>query len=144
MNVDDLVARLHSTSIPPLKTVGAASDLPAVMAAARGVPQSPAAYVLPIAESASPNTRATGAFVQQLTETFGVAFAVRELSDARGGQATVTLDAVRKPVRLQLAGWQLDEHHLPMEFVTGRLVDYLNGVTWWLDQYRVQSWLRKV
>lgn len=143
MSVEELVARLRETCMPPLKVVGASAELSAAQGAARGVPQSPAAYVIPISDSGEPNTFGTGAFQQRLTETWGLVLACREVSDAAGGRATVTIGAVRRTVRAALAGWQPDDNHEPMAFASGNLVDLQNGVVWWLDQYRVRTWFRQ-
>lgn len=135
-------ARLAAQSMPPLRFVGKAAEIEAAMKQGRGVPASPAAYVVPISDRAARNRAATVVTVQELTTVFGVVIAVRELADAAGGLAAETLDTVRKAVRADLVGWVPEDGDDPIEYQSGDLVALANGVTWWLDQYVTRSHLR--
>lgn len=135
IDLDDIQARLTATAAPPLKLVASVASSPAAQGQARGVPQSPAAFVLLTSEDADPSRYATGAHAQRTRSRFGVLQAVRELSDAKGGAGMTTLQTVRTAVIGALIGWQPESVDEPIDFVRGQLVDLQDGVLWWLDEF---------
>lgn len=74
-----VIGRLKT--LPALKSVETAVDLAAIEQAPSA--QTPAAYVIPIAESAAPNAM-VGAVSQEVATRIGVVLVVRRAADARG------------------------------------------------------------
>ena len=127
--------------IDRLKTVGAlklVGGAPAYAAAAEARPTAlPAAYVLPLQEQPGANELAC-AVAQMVTASFGIALAITNVADAKGGGALLDIDALRKSVRQGLLGWTPDGAQFPMEFGGGALLGFKNGVLWWQDIYVTQ------
>lgn len=143
MTLDDIVARLQATAMPPLRLVGKSADIPSARGQSRGAVQSPSAYVLPIGDNAEANRFAAGAHIQRITDTIGVLIVVRDMSDPKGGTAAESFSALRNVVRDKLVAWTPSANDTPIELVDGRVVDMINGELWWLERYRSQYHLRK-
>lgn len=132
MLIAQVIARLQS-QCPVLKMVGGASSLERAMA---GLPAFPAAFVMPIKETADESP-----FMDQLTQQrvltqFVVVLAVRNLADDEGVAAAGTLWEVRERVRDALLGWTPDAAESNIEFVGGELSAFENGFLWWEESYR--------
>jgi hypothetical protein len=142
MKLSDVETRLTSWAGSPLKAIGKAGDIDTAMKQSRGAPVTPAAFVVPIGDTAQPNRLATIAVSQMVTMTFGVVLAVRDVSDAKGGKATATLEDVRDAVRGRLVGWSPSPADDLVELVSGGLVVLIAGTVWWLERYRTGFQLR--
>ena len=131
--ISSVIARLKTVSA--LKLVSDAADFET---AAGTKPMAvPAAYVLPLQEHPGANELGC-AVAQMVTAAFGIALAITNVADAKGGRALLDLGALRKQVRLALLGWVPDEAQFPMEFGGGALLGFKNGVLWWQDIYVTQ------
>lgn len=138
----EIVTRLKDTAMPPLNLVASASEF----AALKGAPpkeKQPAAYVMPIAETAGPNRLANGVR-QQVAARVGVVLALGNLSDRRGGPAAEALEAVRDAVKAALVGWPPSADDEPLTFAQGRAVTFADGVFWWQDEFATGSTLSSV
>lgn len=136
--IDEVIAHLK-TSVAALKKVAGAVDF-----ASAGMDLKtnlPAAYVLPLAEKADPNQLADGV-LQKVGARFGVVIAVSNLRDARGEQAHSGLDPLRSAVIAALLGWAPSDAHDPVEFVSGRILNFADGVLWWQDEFTTAYLLR--
>ncbi|MGH6879281.1 phage tail terminator protein [Hypericibacter sp.] len=142
MKLVDVETRLTSWAGSPLKAVGRAGDIQKAMEQSRGVPVSPSAFLVPIGDTAQPNRSATIAVIQQVAMTFGVLLAVRDVSDAKGGQAAGTIEDVKIAVRGRLVGWSPAPEDDLVELIGGGLVQLMNGTIWWLERYRTGFQLR--
>lgn len=105
-------------------------DLPRVM---------PAAYVIPAGEDAegSPQVKATQ--VQTHVCTLQLVTVTRYAGDATGARAFAGLHALREAAQDALVGWIPPEsggHRV--QFVSGRLVRSVQGVTIWSDSFSVR------
>lgn len=138
MNTQAIVNRLRSR-ISSLREIGAAAGLEAAM---RGNLVAPAAYVMPLAESATPIDD-TGDLHELQTSLFGVVLVVETL-DATGGPALLDLAAARLAVKQALVGWVPDtDTGEPVLFVGGEIVQFAgDGRLWWSDEYRLTSYFR--
>jgi hypothetical protein len=140
MDLAPIIARLKGEA-SVLRFVGGAADLPA---ATEELKQHPAAFVIPLTDSASRNGDATGSVTQQVTVRFGVLLAVQNLRDARGEAALTTLTPVRLAVRDALVGFVPEGYEDPCEIVGGRIMQLNDRVLWWQDDFLSMFIYRKV
>ncbi len=136
--ISALIERLQT--LPLLYLVAGAADF---AAAAETVPLAmPAAYVLPLQESASSNALSC-AVAQTVTAAFGIALAVSNVADAKGVAALADLKTVRAAVGPALLAWTPDGGAFaPFEYGGGALLGFKNGVLWWQDVYVTQFILK--
>lgn len=140
MQLDSIIDRLKA-QVSSLRFVGGAADLPT---ATEEVKQTPAAFVIPLTETATANRDGTGSVTQQITARFGVLLAVQNLRDARGEAALTTLVPVRSAVREALVGWVPVGFEDPAEIVSGRILSLNDRVLWWQDDFASMFIYRKV
>jgi hypothetical protein len=141
VNIALITARL-SDVCPQFNLIGGAAEFER---AQQGLTTVPAAFVVPAEESAA----AENPFMDQITQQqvsadFAVVLAVRNVADGAGAAAVDELDAVRKPVRDALLGWQPDSEYFGCEFRDGRLLAFANGILWWADTYRTAYLIRSI
>lgn len=107
-------------------------DMAANFAAARDdLKNPPAAYVLPVADRAGPNSLGGGAILQPVREQFGVALAVSNLRDATGRAAQIEFERLRRLVIDKLLGFVPGEGYEPCEYGGGGLLLLTPDVLWW-------------
>ncbi|MBL0142659.1 MAG: hypothetical protein IPP91_11300 [Betaproteobacteria bacterium] len=131
MIVSPWVARLKESGTP-FRQVGGAAELDAALTG--GLKAAPAAFLLPLAETASENQR-VNAVLHQVGAAVGVVIVVRNLADARGDQAVGDLETARAWARTKLLGWQPSGAHDPVEYAGGRVLALANGYLWWQDDW---------
>jgi hypothetical protein len=134
-----LIERLQN-ACPLVKSVSGSADF--VTAETMLGNKLPAAFVVPLADPASPNTSATMLVSQRVVQQFGVIVAVSNVRDATGQQAVSDLFAVRNQIITALLGWVPAGAVAGMEFGGGKLVDMNDQVLWWQDDFNVDSYLR--
>lgn len=135
MDVGPIIARLAG-QLSGFPVIAGAADLDAAIETA---PATPAAYVLPLAETADENDLA-GIVHQRLVQDFAVVLVVANLRDARGAAAAAELAARREAVRAALLGWVADTPSgEAVTFVSGRLLQFRDARLWWSDEYRVMQ-----
>ena len=104
----------------------------------------PSLIVVPLAESAEPNSL-VGATSQRITQAFGVVFVVSNLRDVAGAAAAQTLAPLRLAVRAALTGWApLPENGEQISFTSGRLLSFGNGRLIWADDFALRTYFRAV
>ena len=139
MRLDGIAARI-ANEVPALRKVGVFVDL---ATAGDGMIQTPAAYVLPEAEDATANA-IIGGVAQQVTVSFAVLYAVRNVSDAAGEAALDDLETVRAGVMAALLGWDCGTG-IPIEYGGGAVTDVdPNRVLWWQDRFITGTYVRSV
>lgn len=138
MEADDFITRLK-THCALCKLVAGAAGFANAEAQLRN--KIPAAFVLPLAESAEANELSSG-ISQRVAQRFGVVLAVSNHRDAGGEAALGDLAPVRSAVMTALLGWAVDGNHDPVEFAGGRLVDLSQGVLWWQDDFLTRFHVR--
>ena len=116
----DLEQRLKS-EVSALTEVGSAADLAAIK---HKPVRTPAAYVMPERETASPNSAAAGGHIQRVVTTVAVALAHRDYKDARGGSASKDMEALKNAVLAKIVGWD------GWSYLGSRLLGLLDGIVW--------------
>lgn len=96
--------------------------------------QLPAAYVIPLADRASPNSLANGVR-QMVTSRVGILLAVSSLRDPRGEETVDLLEPLRAKVVKAVLGWSPTTDDEPMTFLAGQVIAVRNGVLWWQDEF---------
>lgn len=127
--------RLLTTACPPLRLVEGAAEF-----ASRDTrpPDAslPAAFVVPLLDTAGPNGLAAGGFRQRIEVGFGVVLFTRNLRDHRGGQAALDLaDDIIPAVRAALIAWQPTPAHDQVELRAGRLIAFDEGAVAWREEF---------
>ena len=147
-----IVTRLQVQLAASIKLVGEAIDLGAAIDDLKNV--YPAAYVLPNRDQPGSNILAN-VVSQEVTTTFSVLLAVRNLRDATGARARAELLPLRSGVADALLGWTPgpynagtetftpSEDYTPCEYAGGRLMQLTDTVLWWMDDYRTRFEVRK-
>ena len=136
MDLSLIVARLKAR-LSALRSVGASADLDAAI---DGAVAMPAAFVLPLAETAQ-DLAMTGATGQRITQAFGVLHVVSNKRDGQGGAALDDLRAHRLNLRAALVGWVPDSATgEPVTFTGGRLLQLDgDGRLWWIDEFALKT-----
>lgn len=125
---------------PPFAIVEGAAQFAAI---STEPPAYPAAYVLPLAETASPNTHATGGILQEVSVSVAVVILCRAAQTPSGAAAIADLAALRLAVRDALLGWAPDGASDGYEFSGGELLRAVAGSVWWQDTFTALYHLRK-
>lgn len=132
--VSEIRARLEAIDPPAFAMVEGAVALAGV----RGRPNTtPAAFVFVREEAGDPNTRATGAVLQRVQSDVVVLIITDNLSDPQGGAAGDDLEALKAKVRQAVVGFEPTsvENALPLEFVSGAVVQFREGCVWHEEVY---------
>ncbi len=134
MNLTPVIDRLKSL-LTGFKSIGSAVDLDAAMG---GVVAVPAAFVMPLAESATALDLLQQTS-QRITSLFGVVLCVSNKRDATGAATLVDLVSLRNQLRNALVGWIPDPATAePVHFAAGRLMRMDgDGRLWWLDEFEL-------
>jgi hypothetical protein len=137
MDLSLIVARLKE-QLTALRSVGASADLDAAI---DGVVAMPAAFVLPLAESAQ-DMGMSGATGQRIVQAFGVLHVVSNRRDGQGGAALDELKTHRLALRAALVGWVPDSvTGEPVTFAGGRLLRLDgDGRLWWIDEFALTTY----
>lgn len=98
-------------------------------------PAGVSAWVVPIGETPTGDTRTAGAALQKVNLIFGVLLGVRSFNDQRGNKSNAQLDQARDAVRNKLFGWTPATALLPCLLSNSELVNMDQGVIFWLDRY---------
>jgi hypothetical protein len=124
------------------RRIGGAADLPLVSGETLAVP---AAFVVPLAESASPNTLSAGLH-QVITNRFGVVVCLDNartedggLREKRGLTAALELAAIRTWLFSRLLNWKPTWAWQPLEYSASRLIDMDRAMFWWIYEFEYES-----
>ncbi|OIO57323.1 MAG: hypothetical protein COX57_02205 [Alphaproteobacteria bacterium CG_4_10_14_0_2_um_filter_63_37] len=139
MRLAAIVARLE-TQCSLLAKVGGAAEFSATAATPA---RFPAAWVVPVAETAGGDLLATPGALQRSTRTFAVLIKVRDLRDPVGESALDGgLSEVRAQVLAALHGWPPEDRSTGCLFVKGRLAEMDGGVIAWQDDFSFDAYLK--
>lgn len=132
MDLTPVINRLR-TLLVGFKTVGSAVDLDAAIG---GLVAVPAAFVMPLSESATANDLLQQTS-QRITSLFGVVLCVSNKRDSTGAAALADLTSLRGQVRAALVGWIPDAATAePVHYSSGQLLRLDgDGRLWWVDQF---------
>lgn len=138
MDVTPVIARLQAQLSGFVCIAGSADADQAINAA----PATPAAYVVPLAETAE-GSDLIGVLNQRLTQDFAVVLVIANLRDATGAAAAAELASQRLALRAALLGWVPDDlTGEPVQFVGGELLQFKDQRLWWRDVFRVMTYYR--
>lgn len=138
MDVTPIIVRLRA-QLSGFVVIAGAAELDAAIAHA---PSPPAAYVIPLAETAD-EPDLSGIHHQRLVQEFAVVLVVSNLRDATGDAAAADLQLKRSAVRVALLGWAPDASDgETVAFVSGRLLQFVDQRLWWTDEFRVMTHYR--
>lgn len=126
--VIDLLAALNTAGVKDFNKVSGAANF---AVAREDLKTPPAAYVIPLADSASPNALGCGGFEQHVTERFAVVMALENKRDVRGDAVNAALEAKRNKVIGALLGFQPGIEYDPVQYGGGRLLALDVTTTWW-------------
>jgi hypothetical protein len=104
----------------------------------------PAAYVIPLSDSAQPNLLQGYSVEQHVVERFGVILAVSNVRDVRGDAVNAPLEALRKATIGCLLGYQPAADYDPIEYGGGKLLMLDVSVMWWQLEFLTGYYERKV
>lgn len=126
--VIDQIKTIVTAGIPEFRKVAGAANF----AAARDdLKMPPAAYVLPLQDTAGANQLGGGAILQPVKEQFGVALAVSNLRDVTGVAAQAELERLRRLVIDKLLGFVPGTEYEPLEYAGGNILMMDASVLWW-------------
>lgn len=138
MDVAPVIARLKA-QLTGFVGITGAGDLDVAI---DGTPNTPAAYVMPLAETAE-ESNFIGVIDQRLTQEFAVVLVVSNLRDATGAAAVAELATKRLALRAALLGWAPDAATgEPVQFVSGAVLQFRDQRLWWRDVFRVIAYYR--
>lgn len=130
MNTAPLIARLQS-QCTGFKFIGGAFDL---NESALQAVVFPAAFVIPLAETAEPS-ELIGRHSQTFTQSWGVVICLKAIRTSAKDQ-TPELEPLRTSVRDALTGWTPSpDTQAPFDFASGQLIDAQGGSLLWQDDY---------
>ena len=133
MDVTPILARLKA-QLTGFVTIAASADADIAI---DGAPATPAAYVVPRAETAE-GPALLGLHHQRVTQEFGVVLVLSNLRDATGAAAAAELHAKRMALRAALLGWVPDASNgEPVSFTAGQLLQFRDQRLWWQDVFRL-------
>ena len=95
----------------------------------------PAAFVVPISETAEPNELLGDVSEQALAVRFAVAVLVSNASDEPGFTAVEAVADAFTQIKQALIGWLPGDSIQPIDFVSGELGDFDRARLWWEWQF---------
>lgn len=139
--VVDLLKALTTLSVKDFNKVSGAADF---ASAQEDLKITPAAYVIPLADTAQPNRLQFSGIEQHVTERFAVVLAVKNARDVRGDAVNVALETLRDKTINAVIGFVPDTGYEPAEYGGGRLLMLDVAVTWWQLEFITGYRLYKV
>ncbi len=145
--MDAIEARVRS-QVTALRLVAGAGEYAQLNAPPRE--KLPAAYVLPMDDTARPNSMASMVLRQEITRRVAVVILATNARDPRGDAAAAALEPLVYAMRAALVGWtpaiptqpatgaKLTTIE-PLELVGGSLTDIADGVLAWTEQYALSA-----
>jgi len=136
LDIAPIAAALRA-AMPDLVEVGTAGSFGALT---RETVRWPAAYIIPLTESPSPNRYESGKIIsQRVAARFGVVWSVRDIGDRKGSIANGDIRAVRLAGMMAICRIEPPDAESACEPVSGKLVSTVdrNGQMLWQDDFTV-------
>ena len=125
-----------------LKLCAGAADFQA--AVERGnPPATPAAYVIPLNETAGKNPVLPDVH-QQVAVTVGIVLVARNVADATGAATQQDMETLRSATKAKLLGWSPATGYDVLERAGSHLLAFRDGHMWWQDAYTTAFFDRSV
>lgn len=96
----------------------------------------PAAYIVPVRDSAERNLLSEGQVMQRAMLRIAVVLAVRNVADGRGDAGNAELRLLRDQVLNALVGWKPADLTQEIEFDGGAVDQFRQQTLWWADVFR--------
>jgi len=136
MELTPILARLQAETTG-FRHIGALAEL-ADIDSLQPVP--PSCYLLPMSETAEDNGL-IGGFEQRLSVGFSVLLTMRAQRGA--AESLASLEALRAQLKAALLNWAPEpDVGEPVNFTGGKLLNFVGGMLWWADEFRVITYLR--
>lgn len=133
--IAETIAHLKATTGETgLKLIEGAAEFQKIVEQQKNPRATPAAYVIPVRETAQPSAT-YGRVRQQRKGGVTIVLVVKNVADARGEAAHGDMVDLRNLVDAQLLGWSPSEQHDPYQFGGGGLAAFKDGHMWWQDIY---------
>ncbi len=139
-NLRPLIESRIRTQIPAFKEVAGAADMANVMA---GRLTDSGCYIFQERVTAA-ESQLANAIMQRLTVTFAVLVVVRNVKDARGGDAADASYTLQAALKTALLGWCPEAGADPLEYGGGALVSFANGFFIWKDTFITHQFIRAI
>lgn len=78
---------------------------------------------------------------QRVDEQITLVVTVRNVADARGGDAADDAEALCNEIRAALLGWTPASAMAPLEYVGGSLLSFADGFLHWAETYRTEHYI---
>lgn len=102
----------------------------------------PCAFVIPLTDQVKSQI-VGNCYTELTTVTIGVVAGVRNVADARGESAQLSLEPVRSAIKQALCGWQPAGATLPIRRLRGSLLSYNDQILYYVDVFTTQTSFRK-
>lgn len=139
----DLIAAIKvrlRDQVPALRQIDGAIELDDVINNEVRV-DTPAAFLVPLSDVPTGDESFDGPSIQCVRRTVAVVLCLDNYRDELGTEVVHGLNILRLAVRQVLLGWMPDlRTRAPMRFGRGQMLNFLNGRTWWSDEYRVETY----
>lgn len=134
----EIEARL-TAQVPALKLVDGAVGF-AGLSVNPPKSKQPAAYVIPITDSAGANAVANEVR-QKVEKRFGVVLVLGNFKDHRGATASQQMEAIENSVINALLGWSPEADLSGCLYAGGRVVDFRDGAVWRLQEFTTDRYI---
>jgi len=125
--------------LPPREVAGAAG----IANILNGRISAPGCYIYRARLRPGPNVY-DDAVMQRVEMQFGIVSVVRNVADARQGDASDLAEAYSDVIQGMLLNWSPDEYTGQFEYAGGQVVRLQNDYLYWQDLYRTASIIRQV
>lgn len=98
----------------------------------------PAAYVIPLDDSAQPNTSDNG-YSQLVRDGFAVIVVLSNTSDELGNSSVAQVQPIRNVLNAALLSWKPDSEHGPIEYEGGQLLDIDRARLYYQFEYACET-----
>lgn len=98
----------------------------------------PAAYVIPLDDSAQPNTSDNG-YSQLVRDGFAVIVVLSNTSDELGNSSVAQVQPIRNVLNAALLSWAPDSEHGPIEYEGGQLLDIDRARLYYQFEYACET-----
>jgi hypothetical protein len=132
-------ADFTAAGLRPFREVAGAAGIANIL---NGRVSAPGCYIYRARLRPGPNVY-DDAVMQRVEAQFGIVSVVRNVADARQGDASDLAEAYSDVIQARLLNWSPDEYTEQFEFAGGQVVRLQNEYLYWQDLYRTASIIRQ-
>ena len=138
INIRPLIEQRLREQIPAFREVAGAADLSNIL---QGRINDSSCYVFEERRMAAENAMAN-IIRQRISQQFACVVVVRNVRDARGGDAQDVSAELQQSIQTALLGWEPGSTIEPLEYAGGSLVSFANGFFIWKESYKTAQTIR--